>query len=92
MIYLYTEKSQYAKTLLISQYTYVGSILDCITSEQMQLIQKQMDYFINHGKTLPRMIPPKKTSYGSTVKPYVMTKNLVVLAVSTLRSSFLASN
>merc|ERR1711970_1717230 len=33
------------KTLLISQYTYIGSILDCITSEQMSMIQTQMDFF-----------------------------------------------
>ena len=42
------------KTLLISQYTYVGSILDCITTDQMNQIQKQMDHFINHGKNNPK--------------------------------------
>ena len=49
------------KTLLISQYTYVGSILDCITSDQMKLIQKQMDCFINHGKNTPKDETIKKT-------------------------------
>ena len=42
------------KTLLLSQYTYADSILDCITSKQMDLIQAQVDYFINHGKNTPK--------------------------------------
>ena len=69
------------KTLLISQYTYIGSILDCITSEQMILIQNQMDYFINHGKNTPKEDIAKKNHYGLIVKPFVMTKNLGTLAV-----------
>ena len=58
------------KTLLISQYTYVGSILDCITSDQMKLIQKQMDCFINHGKNTPKDEMSKKINSGLIPKPY----------------------
>merc|ERR1712215_352336 len=53
-------KTTVRKTLLISQYTYIGSILDCITSEQMILIQSQIDYFINHGKNKPKEDIAKK--------------------------------
>ena len=48
------------KTLLLSQYTYAGSILDCIKTKQMQQIQEQVDYFINHGKTPPSQELRKK--------------------------------
>ena len=58
----------------------------------MQLIQNQMDYFINHGKNTPKDDIAKKKHYGLTVKLSVMTKNLVVLAASKLKTSFLASN
>ena len=42
------------KTLLLSQYTYVGGIMDCIKTTQLQQIQSQLDYFINHGKNTPK--------------------------------------
>ena len=42
------------KTLLLSQYTYAGSILDCIKTTQLQQIQTQLDYFSNHGKNTPK--------------------------------------
>ena len=47
-------------TLLFSQYTYAGSILDCIKTKQMQQIQTQVDYFINHGKIPPNQELRKK--------------------------------
>ena len=71
------------KTLLISQYTYVGSILDCITSDQMKLIQKQMDCFINHGKNTPKDETIKKKNYGLILILSVTAKKTEVLDVST---------
>merc|ERR1712208_65059 len=37
------------KTLLLSQYTYIGGILDCIKSNHMEETQAQLDYYVNHG-------------------------------------------
>merc|ERR1712208_271018 len=43
------------KTLMLSQYTYVGGILDCIKTHHMEETQSQLDYYINHGKNTPKM-------------------------------------
>ena len=39
---------------MLSQYTYVGGILDCIKTPHMEQIQSQLDYYINHGKNTPK--------------------------------------
>ena len=44
-----------SKSLMLSQYTYVGGILDCIKTKHMDQIQTQLDYYINHGKNTPKI-------------------------------------
>ena len=40
---------------MLSQYTYVGGILDCIKTNHMEEIQSQLDYYINHGRNTPKV-------------------------------------
>ena len=51
-----------------------------------------MDYFINHGKNTPKDDIAKKKPLWIDSETLCNDKNLVVLAVSTLKTSFLASN
>jgi len=75
-----------SKSLMLSQYTYVGGILDCIKSKHMDQIQTQLDYYINHGKYTPKIgatgpLEKKKKIYGWTQGHYVIIKQMVALAL-----------